>query len=378
MSGADAMLPARRRFLRGLTGAGVAVLMPTGSPALGQTAVVPYRTEIIVRTVRSLRNAGEVTKLVELAAASNVEVINIAAKQDEDYEVPSGTVFYASRIAPRAHGWEAFDALKETVRVAHKRGLKVRAWVPQFHDQVAARRNPAWQMQAAVDGKVAPFSGRDRKEYFVNPLNAEVQAYQRSIVDEIVRRYDVDGIVLDWVRFDDYNMDLGPETRARYRERFGVDPLDIDFKTDSAARQQWNGWRTDAIGAYVRSVRQTMDAGRPGLELGVYILPPEFVEVGQDAAAFAAYVNFLSPMAYFRDWGYEPAWVHRSVLPLTAAKAGRAAIIPVLDEDWTDASYKEIIPRIRTNFPAITTLSWFAYGRWTEGAFRRIDRLRDW
>jgi hypothetical protein len=52
-------------------------------------------------------------------------LINLAAKQDEDDEIASGYVFYASCIAPRALGFETFDALGETVREAHRHGLKI-------------------------------------------------------------------------------------------------------------------------------------------------------------------------------------------------------------------------------------------------------------
>ncbi|MCA0305165.1 MAG: family 10 glycosylhydrolase [Proteobacteria bacterium] len=363
-----------RRFLAGLAGAALAA--PGVAPA--QPAPRPYRTEIVVRTARNLRTPAEVASLVEHAAATSVAVINVAAKQDEDDEVPSGTVFFHSHLAPRAPGWERFDALAETVRVAHRHGIKVRAWVPQFHDQAAARRHPAWQMQAAVDGKPVPFEGKKNKEYFVNPLDPEVQDYQRAIVAEIARGYAVDGIVLDWLRFDDFNMDVGPGTRARYRAHAGIDPLAIDFATDNPARRAWNAWRAAALGDYVRGIRGLLDATRPGLELGFYILPPEFVELAQDAATFAGAVDFLSPLAYFRDWGYAPRWVYRNVIPDTVAKAGRARVIPVLDEDWTDAAYREIIPHLRRDFPAIDTLSWFVYGRWNEGVLRRIDLLRRW
>ena len=364
-----------RAFLAGL--AGSAVAGRTGA-ARAQPVVRPYRTEIVVRTVRNLRRPADVAALVEQAAASNVEVINLAAKQDEDDELASGTVFYDSRLAPRAAGWEHFDALGETIAAAHKRGLKVRAWVPQFHDQAAMRRHPAWQMQAAVDGKAVPFAGQKGNEFFVNPLDPEAQAYQRAIVEEIARRYPVDGIVLDWLRFDDFNMDVGPGTRTRYRAHAGIDPLTIDFATDNPARRAWNAWRIAAIADYVRSVRALIDAVRPGLALGLYILPPEFVAVAQDAAAFAGAVTFLSPMAYFRDWGFEPRWVHRGVIPDTVARAAGTKVVPVLDEDWTDAAYHEIIPHLRRDFPAIDTLPWFVYGRWTESMFRRIDMLRRW
>lgn len=363
-----------RAFLAGLASAIASGL----TAARAQPAARPYRTEIIVRTARNLRTPAEVASLIEQARATGVEVVNLAAKQDEDDEVPSGSVFFHSHIAPRARGWERFDALSEAVKVGHRHGLKVRAWVPQFHDQAAIRRHPAWQMQAAVDGRAVPFAGKKGTEFFVNPMDPEVQAYQRAIVEEIARRYAVDGIVLDWLRFDDFNMDVGPHSRARYRAVSGIDPLTIDFAVDSAQRRAWNDWRAAAIGDYVRGIRAGLDAVRPGLELGVYVLPPEFVEVAQDAATFAGSVDFLAPLAYFRDWGYPPRWVHESVLPQTAAKAGRARVVPVLDEDWTDAAYREIIPHLRRDFPAIDTLSWFVYGRWTEGVLRRIDGLRRW
>lgn len=347
---------------------------PPKPSAIARTTT--FKSEIVVRTVRNLRNRSEIVSLLDMAARHHVEVVNLAVKQDDDDEVPSGLVFYASKIAPRAPGYKTFDVLAETIAEAHQRGIKVRAWVPQFHDQIAARKNPGWEMRALVGKDVVPFAGSKRKEYFINPLNPAVQAYQRSIVAEIARNYDVDGIVLDWVRFDDYNMDLGPETRTSFKAAFGYDPIGIDFSTDNLRRTQWNGWRTAQIGAYVKSVRQDLDEIKPGLDLGVFILPPEFAEVAQDAGLFSDYVNFLSPMVYFEDWGYPASWVNTNVLPQATIQARGKALIPVLDTDWSDAAYEEILASIRRKLPAITTLSWFVYGQWTEATFQRIDTLR--
>ena len=93
------------------------------------------------------------------------------------------------------------------------------------------------------------------------------------------------------------------------------------------------------------------------------------------AALFADAVSFLSPMAYYKDWGFPPDWVVRQLLPQTAGKAGSTEIIPVFDEDLADAAARELLPQIRTNWPRITTLAWFVYGRWTDAALQRIDRL---
>jgi len=338
-------------------------------------ARLPFKTEIIVRTVVNLRSHVDVAALVAMAAQHGVSTINVAAKQDEDDEIPSGFVFYASRIAPRAPGYGTFDALGDTIREGHRQGLKVRAWMPQFHDQSAASVHPDWQMHALTGGQVLPYAGRNRKEFFLNPLNPAARDYQRLLIEEIARDYNVDGIVIDWVRFDDYNMDLGDETRARFKASFGFDPIGIDFSKDNPQRSQWNGWRAMQIAGHVKQLRAALDAIKPGLELGAYILPPEFQEVAQDPAQFSDVLGFLSPMAYYKDWGLPPQWIVRTLLPQTADKANRAAIIPVFDEDLTHAAGQEILREISRTWPDITTLSWFVYGKWTNAALERIDRL---
>ncbi|MDI1288306.1 MAG: family 10 glycosylhydrolase [Reyranella sp.] len=360
----------------------VALSCSGGAPANAQKAVAAqapvsrFKTEIVVRTIRNLRNRADVELLVEMAARHEVGVINLAAKQDEDDEIASGLVFYPSTIAPRSPQHKTFDFLKAMIEAAHARGIKVRAWVPQFHDQVAARKDPDWQMQMSASARTKPYYGGTKKEYFVNPLSAGVQDYQRSIVAEIVRNYNVDGIVLDWLRFDDYNMDMGADTRKRYKEAFGYDPITINLASDNPLRTQWNAWRTAQIARYVESVRKAINEIKPGLDLGVYILPPEFIEVGQDAGQFSQHVNFLSPMVYFDDWGYPISWVHTNVLPQTREKARGVTVVPVMDTDWSDAAYGEIMTHMRKEFPEISTLSWFVYGVWTEETFKRINMLR--
>jgi hypothetical protein len=366
------MRTSKRRHLARLAIAAAALATTHGRVS---AATSPFGTEIIVRTVRNLRNPAETAGFMGLAARHHVTVVNVAAKQDEDDELPSGTTFYASAIAPRAPGYQTFDALHSAIEEAHRHGIKVRAWVPQFHDQMAGRENPDWRMKVHPTPRGNP-PGGDHGEFFVNPLSVGVQAYERSIIEEIVRNYDVDGIVLDWLRFDDYNMDLGAETRTRFKESFGYDPVVIDFATDNARRREWNGWRTAQIANYVASVRRMIDGIKPGLALGVYVLPPEFVEVGQDAGQFSQHVSFLAPMLYFTDWGYPLSWVHTNVLPQTKEKAKGTPVIPTLDTDWSDAAYEEIFAHMRRQFPEMSTVSWFVYGAWTEIILERIDRLR--
>ncbi|WP_054022922.1 family 10 glycosylhydrolase [Bacillus sp. FJAT-28004] len=356
------------------------ILFPTHSSGV-QASQAPFGTEIIVRTVNQFRNITDVTAFIQKAVQYNVDIISMNVKQDEDDEVPSGHVFYDSAIAPIAAGYENFDALQHVITQAHQNGIEVRAWIPQFHDQAAFLEDPSWQMHALVDGIVVPFTGSNGNEYFVNPIHPDVQAYQRSIIEEVVSNYDIDGVVLDWLRFDNYNMDVSSYTVNLYESIYGYSPLDIDFAADSTRRNEWNEWRTDQIGGYVQDVRDDIDQIKAGMELGVYILPPEFTEVGQNVAKFKDAIDFVAPMAYFDDWEFDTEWVYgaNGILSDTSSLAGPGVtIVPTLDNDWTANEYQEVYGGIRNHFPQVTHLSFFSYGAWDETVLSDINTRRTW
>ena len=355
----------------------MSLLLAAGSQA--QTVVsttVPgkpaFGIEVIVRTAQNFHRAQDVQRFVEQAAKNGVQTISLLVKQDEDGPIASGRAFYRSEIAPSARGYEQFDVLQAMLDAAHARQIRVRAWMPQFHDQVAATTHPAWQMMSAKKGQVRAFTGSNQKEFFVDPLNPEVQAYELSLIREVVAKYPVDGLMLDWIRFDDYNMDLGDATRAKYQALHGIDPLTLDFSKPGAALAQWNDFRTDGLADYVRQVRSAVPTV---MEIGVYLLPPEFVEVGQDAGKFNASVTTLSPMCYFLDWGFPLEWFWTSCLASTVQKAGQAGIAPAVDANLSDAQYAAMLEHMRRDFPQIKTIAWFQHEAWTPALMARVAAI---
>ncbi len=333
---------------------------------------VHFQSEIIVRTINNIKNQDDIDRLVKGCVKNGISTIAILCKQDEDDEVDSGKVFYPSHIAPVVKGYARVDLMKSLIQTAHKNGLKVKAWIPQFHDQIAFYKDHSWRMMIYTNTRVKPLK---KDEFFVNPLHPDVQSYELSIIKEIVNRYDFDSIVLDWIRFDGYNMDLGSYTRESYKKRFGYDPIKIDFSKDNPKRSEWNSYRTDEIATYIKRVRSAISEIKPNLPLGVYILSPEWEEVGQDPSKFKEYVDFVSPMAYYDDWGYPVEWIYGkrddAILPLTRKKVRNKEVIPVFDTDWE----KRVYVKIFTHIKDIRIINWFEYGRWTEERLRHIKLL---
>lgn len=318
------------------------------------------------------------------AKAAGVTTVHVIAKHDEDDVLPSGTAFYASGIAPVWVGAAEWDPLAAAVAEGHQRGLKIYAWVPQFHDQVAAAAHPEWEMQVAIDGAAVLFSTRS-SAYFVNPADPAVRAYEQSIIEEIVRNYNVDGVDLDWVRFDDMNMDVGPVSRALAMSEAGIDPLGLDFTLppDDPQLAGWQAWRTAKIADHVQSVRAAIDAIRPGVHLAAFILPQSFTEVGQDLAQFANALDEVEPMCYFRDWGFEPSWVvdecMRDVAAKIAASGAATRIVPTLGTNEAAGDIAAVVTALNAEYPALDAIAWFTHGGWSnDGMAEATARLKGW
>jgi hypothetical protein len=84
-------------------------------------------------------------------------------------------------------------------------------------------------------------------------------------------------------------------------------------------------------------------------------------------------------MTYLKDWGFGTGWVGIELLSQTKAKAkaNGVTVIPVFDEDLKDREYRKVEAPLRRDFPEISTLAWFAYGKWTKESFERITRLQE-
>jgi uncharacterized lipoprotein YddW (UPF0748 family) len=339
-------------------------------------AASPLPIELVVRTVNNFHSPADVVSFFDSAQQAGVSVVHLNVKQDEDDERPSGHVYYASSIAPIAHGYAQFDVLAHAITQARKHKMQIYAWVPQFHDQALAKAHPTWQMMHQHQGRSVPFQGKGRLEYFVNPLHPGVQGYQLSIIQELATRYDIDGISLDWLRFDDYAMDTGPLTRALALQEIGLDPIALDFSVSSPERTRWNHWRSQKIADYTQQVRQTLQAIKPQVKLAAFILPPEFTEVGQDLTLFSAALDSVMPMAYFEDWQFPASWVAgRLMQDVVANKASTTRLKPTLDGSGTLQENIRIVRRLQRRYPKIESIVWFSAFRWHQADMQRIVQI---
>ena len=312
-------------------------LLIAGSTPLAQTQEAPpdsARAIPILGPVRALwvvRDAltskGSIQKVVEDAAAGGITDLLVQVRGRGDAYFPSEQAPVAPNLQAAWRNQGDFDPLALITREAHARGLRVHAWLnvylvwskgspPRGH---VLEQHPEWAAINAngVGMDTLPFRKMEAagtEGVYLEPGNCDVVRHFLGIVDEILVRYPVDGIHLDYVRYPRMNVGYSEAMRAGFIRKTGLDPLELDSRRDRYEREygpervadldrEWHQFKADQVTALVRNVRALMNSRKPSLVLSAAVRPDpdEALYVfGQDWVQWVnqGWVDAVAPMMY--------------------------------------------------------------------------------
>ncbi len=171
---------------------------------------------------------------------------------------------------------------------------------------------------------------------FFDQANPEVRQYLLKLYTEIVTRYNVDGLQLDYIRYPFQDpgagriYGYGKAARAQFQQINGVDPLSI-LPGDRDLWQKWTAFRTQQVDSFVSEVSQQLRQKRPNLILSVAVFPlPELERIQKiqqhwEVWARRGDIDLIVPMTYALD----TARFQRLAQPWIASKQlGSTLLIP--------------------------------------------------
>ena len=144
---------------------------------------------------------------------------------------------------------------------------------------------PEWEQYCCIEhlpeGLISIKKSKDGMFPFLNPVYPEVRELVMNVCEEIVRKYDVDGLVLDYCRYQNANSDFSEASKKAFEEYAGVKctnfPYDIYYypegETDkgeykpSTHYNKWMEWRSSVIQGYVKEIRDRIKAIKPDISL---------------------------------------------------------------------------------------------------------------
>ncbi len=119
----------------------------------------------------------------------------------------------------------------------------------------------------------------------MNPNNLDLQRYEMSIAQEVLRNYPIDGIIYDdRLRYEGINADFSDLSRELFEHRVGKKltwPDDVFKYTYSRTLQKgiqpgpyydaWMTWRAEVLHEYLEKVRHAVKEAKPTAQLGLYV-----------------------------------------------------------------------------------------------------------
>ena len=208
-------------------------------------------------------------------------------------------VNYHSDILPVEPEWEKFDALTHFIDEAHQRGLKVFGYYAPFYGTNSVKKLPR---SMAVDHPEW-LAQRSDMPRFPDPANPEVVKYILSVYHELVTRYDLDGIGLDYIRYPTPNsLNYDENNRQQILDRYGIDIVKHEnVYGDPEAWEKIQEYRRDTISQVVKQVHDTVKAARPDITIMACLiseLDMARTEYAQNWEQSTQWIDYASHMNY--------------------------------------------------------------------------------
>ena len=319
-----------------------------------------------------------------------------------------GTVYYPSSIepwGPQVNFYDpGFDPLQYALQEAHKRGLEFHVWFNTFESRNAysgspAERHPEWVCRDQDDNPMPDDIA------WLSPGLPEVREYLVNVAMEIVNTYDIDGLHLDFVRWNEYSSSQSIQGMAgNISDNLpsGVVPPDIEegLQESQAGRylydyqhpysagipdgfSSWEDYWRWCVTEFVRTLHDSIQAVKPWVRLSVAALGrynwggwQGYGTVYQDAALWLneRYIDQIAGMHYHWDnaadmydileGGCPECW-SQYIQP--AIQMGQMYTVGIYSDDFAEKNkfyrHKSIIDTVRS-IDWVDGFQFFSYESW--------------
>ena len=219
----------------------------------------------------------------------------------------TGVAYYPSKIVPNHPGVkEEGDYMQEIIDAAKPVNVEVHAW------KVMWQFAEGWLAQPGVS---EPFrkAGRLQKDSsgkevaWLCPSDPRNQQIELDATMEMAE-YDIQGIHLDYIRYQGDNVCYCDGCRTRFEKQSGK-PVEDWPKTvmkDGSRGEEYAQWKQDQITSFVRKLKKALKKKNPGLKLSAAVFSqPEQAKMFnfQDWAFWAqqGLLDFVCTMTYTED-----------------------------------------------------------------------------
>jgi uncharacterized lipoprotein YddW (UPF0748 family) len=275
----------------------------------------------VIRDV--LKSKSSIDDMVNFAIEKNINHLFVQVRG-------RGDSFYESQFISRSQILTEgeFDPLAYLLNAANGKGINIHAWVNVYFlwsskslpkdEQHILHMQQQWldtTEEWPVDvGKQLEMVGinNNNEGLFLSPNHPDVNEYLITVFRELITNYDIDGLHLDYIRYQDAEYGRNPYAIARFKSESGNDPgpwfLEMERSTIASPRlianmNRWNNFKRKAVTSLVKDTRALVDEVRPDCIISAAVKPNLYVARERyfqewNVWLAAGYLDWVVPMNY--------------------------------------------------------------------------------
>ena len=207
-----------------------------------------------------------------------------------------------------SHDWDLFRVLRDETRKANIRLTGLICLLPE-----GAEKPKGF---LAEHPEYAMLNASRHPSGWMDPAVPEVRAYRVRDIVAVAKKYELDGIQLDYARLNSLPSERGA---ALYQAEFGKDPR--EFEVGSVEYRRWYAWESEKLTQFVREIRAALKAECPDVTLSAYVQGSRYNgdrlwnEGHQPFGKWLqeGLVDMIAPTGYVYDMLLYRCWVKRQI-----------------------------------------------------------------
>jgi len=307
--------------------AAIVALLFILNPGLAQDTDSYFQQRCLWVVRSNITTAKAIDKLLQFSQINkfNHLIVQVRGRGDAYY---NSTLVVRARMLRNA----TFDPLAYLIQKAHLRGIKVHAWVNvylvwsdksvPYSTNHILYQHPEWldipeagRMQASELVRNMERLREGHEGLYLSPGHPDVPDHLLKVFREIVEKYDIDGLHLDYIRYQDADFGRNPIARQIYERYNGDDPWVLlsshsrwrgNEKQYVSRLRKWNDYRRYSVTDLVKQIHLMVKDIRPECILSAAVKPNLYQARDNffqewDVWLAAGYLDWAFPMNYTQN-----------------------------------------------------------------------------
>lgn len=195
------------------------------------------------------RQKQELCRILDELKQAHINTVLLQTRLRGDVIYPSNIETFAESLTGHEGRNPGYDLLEFAIQECHKRGMELHTWLVSI--PIGNTRQVKLLGKHSVTRKHPSLCKLYKGTWYLDPGQPRTADYLASIVRELISRYDIDGIHLDYIRYPEHSEQFPDHTTFR---KYGKG-------------QNLKQWRRDNITRIVRRIYTEVKAVKPWVKV---------------------------------------------------------------------------------------------------------------